>query len=153
MDEFSTVRHVHASAVRALADRLIEASEATTAIQAIYSAAYVSDLITKSVHVAQLNGDIVGTCAWNPSDDRGLAARISALFVAPLFQGNGIGRQLIAHSEQDASANGFDCFTAIVPVSIVPLFEEMGYVTASYGTSRDVVPETAVQVAFLKKPS
>ena len=131
---------------------MIDANEVATAIRAIYSPSYVIELIAKSVHVAQLNGDIVGTCAWSPSDDRGLAARIGALFVAPLFQGNGFGRQLIAHSEQDAAVNGFHRFTAIVPVSIVSVFEGMGYVTASYGTSRDVVPETAVQVAFLKKP-
>lgn len=152
LDDFSTVRHIHTSAVRALAERLLDPKDVTLATQAIYSPAYISELVAKSVFVAALNGDLVATCAWSPSDDRGIAARISALFVAPLFQGIGIARQLITHVEQDANHNGFERFTATVPVSITPLFEALGYVTASFGTSRDVVPETALQVAFLRKP-
>ena len=61
------------------------------------------ELFLKSVHVAVLNGDIVGTCAWGPSDDRGSAARISALFVSPLFQGAGIGKRLLEDVERDAA--------------------------------------------------
>jgi len=153
LDDYSTVRHVHASAIRSLADRLIDPDEAAAAIKAIYSPSYVVDLSSKTMLVAVLNGSIVGTCAWSPNDDRGLNARIGALFVAPLFQGQSIGSQLVTHAERNASDHGFHSWTAIVPVSIVTMFQDLGYTVASYGTSLDVVPLTSLQVAFLRKPA
>jgi len=153
LDDFSTVRHIHASAVRSLADRLIEPHEAEAAAKAIYSPSYVADLSAKALHVAVLNGSIVGTCAWSPSDDRGSNARIGTLFVAPLFQGQAIGSRLVTHVEDDAISNGFQRLTAIVPVSVVPMFEDLGYTVASFGTSLDVVPSVTLQVAFLRKNS
>jgi GNAT superfamily N-acetyltransferase len=152
IDDYSTIRHVQSSAIRSQTDKLLDDAEVTVAIRAVYTPAYSADLFLKTVRVAILNGDIVGTCAWGPSDDRGTAARISALFVAPLFQGNGIGRRLIEDVERDAAHNGFSRFTATVPVSIVPLFTALNFVTASFGTSRDVIPDVSLQVAFLKKP-
>ena len=152
IDDYSTIRHIQASAVRSMNDKLLDDVEVANATGAIYSAGYISELFSKTVHVAVLNGDIVGTCAWGPSDDRGSAARISALFVAPLFQGIGIGTRLVDEVARDAAHHGFARFMATVPVSIVPLFAALNYVIASYGTSRDVIPETSLQVAFLRKP-
>jgi GNAT superfamily N-acetyltransferase len=152
LDDYSTIRSVHAAAIRALGDRLIDAADVPRAVKTVYSVAYMSELIAKNAHVALLNGDIVGTGAWSASDDRGLAARISGLFVAPLFQGTGIGRAMIHHLEADANAHGYQRFTAIVPVTLVAFAESAGYATASFGTSRDIVPGTDVQVAFVRKP-
>ena len=152
LDDYSTIRHVQSSAIRPLAGPLLDAADVAKAIAAVYTPAYSSELFRKTVLVAVLNGDIVGTCAWGPSDDRGTAARISALFVAPLFQGKGIGRRLLEDVERDAAHSGFSRFMATVPVSVVPLFAALKFVTASYGTSRDVIPEITLQVAFLKKP-
>ncbi len=152
IDDYSTIRHVHASAVRALNERLIDQGDVALSVATIYSADYITDLIAKSTQVAMLNGDIIGTCAWSATDDRGLSARISALFVLPLFQGQGYARQLIQHTEQAAARHGYSRFTAIVPVAVVPLYDQLDYTTASFGTSRDVVPGVAVQVAFVRKP-
>ena len=152
LDDYSTIRHVQASAIRSLVDKLLEPTESDAATQAVYTSEYLSELLLKTVFVAVLNGAIVGTCAWSASDDRGSSARISALFVAPLFQGAGVGRQLMTGAERDAAHNGYARFAATAPVAIVPLFARLGYVTASFGTSRDVIPATAIQVAFLRKP-
>lgn len=150
IDDYSTIRHVQASAVRSLLDKIIEPSDVAHATRTIYSPEYIADLFRKSVFVAVLNGDIVGTCAWGPSDDRGLSARISALFVAPLFQSGGIGARLVSEVMRDAVHNGFDKFIVTVPVSVVPLFAALRFVVASYGTSREIVPDTSLQVAFLR---
>ena len=152
LDEYSTIRHVQATAIRSLGDKLLDPADVHAATTAVYSAEYLAELVRKTVFVAVLNGDIVGTCAWSASDDRGSSARIGALFIKPLFQGAGVGRHLVASTERDASLKGYVRFTATVPVAIVPLFAHLGYVIASFGTSRDVIPETAVQVAFLRKP-
>ena len=152
LDDYSTIRHVQSSAVRALGEKLLDADEVARAMQTIYSPAYIAELFHKTVSVAVLNGAIVGTCAWGASDDRGSAARIGALFVGPLSQRNGIGRRLVAEAERDAASNGFTRFTATAPVSVVRLFSGLDYGIASYGLSRDVIPDTAIQVAFLRKP-
>ena len=152
VDDYSTIRHVQSTSIRSLGDKLLDDDEVAHAIRVVYSPAYISELFLKAVHVAVLNGDIVGTCAWGPSDDRGSAARFSSLFVAPLFQGMGIGRSLLAEVERDASHSGFVRFMATVPVSVVPMFAAAKFITASFGTSREVVPDTPLQVAFLKKP-
>ncbi len=152
IDDYSTIRHVQSTAIRSLGETLLDASEVTAATKVIYSADYVSELSGKNVHVAILNGDIVGTCAWEPSDDRGSAARLSALYVLPLFHGEGIGSRLVEVAALDAVNSGFSRMMATVPVSIVPLFTAIGFNTASFGTSRDVIPDTLLQVAFLRKP-
>ena len=152
LDDYSTIRHVHASAIRSLAEGLLEIEDVERSIKAIYSIPYVTELAEKRLYVALLNGELVATCAWSPSDDRGQSARIGALFVLPLFQGAGIATRLIERVEQDAAEHGYTAFTAIVPVSLAPVVERLGYRTASFGTSRDVVPATALQVAFMRKP-
>lgn len=152
LDDYSTIRHVQSSAIKALVDSLLDSEEVELATKVIYSAEYISDLFSKNVHVAVLNGDIVGTCAWGPSDDRGSAARLSALYVAPLFQGRGIGCRLVETVTQDATASGFARMMATVPVSVVPLFSSLRFNAASFGTSRDVIPDVMLQVAFLRKP-
>lgn len=152
IDDYSTIRHVQATAIRSLSETLLDTDEISAAAKIIYSADYVSELSGKNVHVAILNGDIVGTCAWEPSDDRGSAARLSALYVLPLFQGEGIGSRLVEVATQDALNSGFSRMMATVPVSVVPLFSAIGFSTASFGTSRDVIPDALLQVAFLRKP-
>lgn len=152
IDDYSTIRHIQASAIRSLADKLLDIGDIANATRAIYTPGYIADLFKKTVYVAVLNGDIVGTCAWGPSDDRGSAARISALYVGPLFQSNGIGSRLVDEIMRDATHNGFDRFMVTVPVSVIPLFSGLKFAIASYGTSREVIPDTLMQVAFLRKP-
>ena len=152
VDDYSTIRNVQSMAIRSLAGKILDDIEIVNAVRAVYSPEYIAELFRKTVHVAVLNGEIVGTCAWGPSDDRGTAARISGLFVKPLSQGSGIGARLIDAVTRDAAQNGFSRFMATVPVATAPLFSALGFITASYGTSRDVVPNTSLQVAFLRTP-
>lgn len=151
IDDYSTIRHIQSSAIRSLGDKLLDGDEVTNATKKIYTADYITELSSKTLHVAVLNGDIVGTCAWEPSDDRGSAARLSSLYVAPLFQGKGIGCRLVEAATEDAAASGYRRIMATVPVSVVPLFAALGFSTASFGTSRDVIPDASLQVAFLRR--
>jgi GNAT superfamily N-acetyltransferase len=152
LDDYSTLRHVQSSAIRALGERSIDASEVSTALETIYSSDYIAHLMAKSTILAVVNGDIVGTCSWSAGDDRGHAARISGLFVLPLFQGAGIGRHLLEHVEADAARHGYSRFNAIAPVALSGLFTDLDYAITSFGTSRDVIPGVSLQVAFLRKP-
>jgi GNAT superfamily N-acetyltransferase len=151
-DDYSTIRYVQSAAVRTLASSLLDENEVIAAIETINSTSYAAGLMAKTVFLAELNGDVVGTCAWFPNDDRGHAARIGGLFVLPLFQGHGFGRMLLEHAELDAARHGYERFNAIAPVSVADLFTSLEYTVSSFGTSRDVIPSVAVQVAFLRKP-
>lgn len=153
LDDYSTIRHIQSAAVRTLGERLIEAGDVASALSTIYSADYLAELMARSTFLALINDDVVGTCGWNASDDRGHAARITGLFVLPLFQSQGIGSHLLEHVEHDAGRNGYTRFNAIAPVSMRGLFTRLHYTTTSFGTSRDVVPGVAMQVAFLRKPA
>ncbi len=153
LDDYSTIRHIQSSAVRTLGEQLIELDDVTSALNTIYSSDYLIELMARSTFLATINDDIVGTCGWSAGDDRGHAARISGLFVLPLFQAQGIGSRLLEHVEMDAGRNGYTRFNAIAPVSIKGLFTRLHYTTTSFGTSRDVVPGVALQVAFLRKPA
>jgi GNAT superfamily N-acetyltransferase len=152
LDDYSTIRYVQAAAVRTLSVSLLDEAEVAAAIETIQSPGYTAELMAKSVFLAELNGDVIGTCAWVPNDDRGHAARIGGLFVLPLFQGHGFGRQLLEHTERDAARNGYNRFNAIAPVTVAEIFKMLDYAITSFGTSRDVIPGVAVQVAFLRKP-
>ncbi len=151
-DDYATIRYVQSAAVRTLASSLLDENEVAAAIDTINSPGYTAALMAKSVFLAELNGDVIGTCAWFPNDDRGHAARIGGLFVLPLFQAHGFGRRLLQHAELDAVRHGYERFNAIAPVSVADLFTTLNYVISSFGTSRDVIPGVAVQVAFLRKP-
>jgi GNAT superfamily N-acetyltransferase len=152
LDDYATVRYTQAAAIRTLAASLLDEADVAAAIETIYAPSYTAELMAKSVFLAELNGDVVGTCAWYPSDDRGHAARIGGLFVHPLFQGHGFAHQLLQHVEQDAARHGYERLNAIAPVTMADVFKTLDYVVTSYGTSRDVIPGIAIQVAFLRKP-
>jgi GNAT superfamily N-acetyltransferase len=152
LDDYATIRYVQSAAVRALAASLLDDNEVAAAIDTINSQSYTAALMAKTVFLAELNGDVIGTCAWFPNDDRGHAARIGGLFVLPLFQGHGFGRMLLEHAELDAARHGYERFNAIAPVLVADIFTTLNYTITSFGTSRDVIPGVAVQVAFLRKP-
>jgi GNAT superfamily N-acetyltransferase len=152
LDDYATIRHIQSSAIRALSERMLDAADVSAALATIHSSDYINQLMTKSTFLAVMHGDPIGTCSWSPGDDRGHAARVSGLFVMPLFQGGGIGRSLLVHVETDASRHGYTRLNAIAPVAVAGLFKDLDYAVTSFGTSREVIPGVSVQVAFMRKP-
>lgn len=68
-------------------------------------------LETDTVFVAELGPDLAGYVAVEPAGD---AVRIEQLFVAPLHEGEGVGRQLLEYAEGYAIAEGAERLEMLV---------------------------------------
>lgn len=154
IDEMSTIRHLHASSAKRLAAGMLSETETTAFANHIYSEASSARLaetvVAGRLAAARLAGEMVGTAGWIPANDAGAVARLTAVFVSPLYAGQGIGRLVVAAAEADARAAGFAIFTVRAPLGASGFFERLGYEIASHGVwplTRDV----SLPVAFLRK--
>ena len=116
----------------------------------VNSPAYSDHLIAEDVYGAFLDGQLVGTASWQANGDDGRTARISSVFVDPLFTKLGIGRQLLAEVEARAMRSGFAQFGISVTINAVPFFEKLGYHEASRGV-KPMGHGCSLPVAFLRK--
>ena len=95
---------------------------------------------------------MVGIAAWSPVEAKLPTARIIAIFVTPLFAGQGIGTRLGEYLADEAAAAGYRSLEASVTLNAEPFFERIGYAEmrrAAWGlpSGRDLA------VAFMRKPS
>jgi putative acetyltransferase len=151
IDDFSTVRHVHATSFRSLAGPLISESELEAFTRQVYLPGYVDALMALETFVAEIEGKVVGTAAWSAGDDSGATARISSVFVDPVFTHCGIGRRLVREVEQRAAEAGYQRFSVRATANAVPFFQALGYEIASHGVSSLTAAEGALQVTFMRK--
>lgn len=154
IDELSNVRHLHALAIRRLAASHLSEAEIEAFTQHVYSEAYsarLSDVVyAKRLTAALLAGELVATAGWIPANDAGAVARLMAVFVSPLYAGQGIARRIVTAVEDDARQAGFAAFTIRSPVGATGFFGVLGYEVASHGVW-PLTRETALPVAFMRK--
>jgi len=74
------------------------------------------------VHVAEVDGEIVGYGALNVPDER-----IDAVYVRPDFHGEGIATALVKHLELSAEFQGIVELDIIAARNAVPFYESVGY--------------------------
>lgn len=150
LDDWSDVRHLHALTFEKLIASAIDAPglEAFKATAASWE--YMQDLQAAHLSGAYIDGFLAGTCGWLPADDTGSLARIAFHYVNPMFTRLGIGRQLLAHAEMQASAAGFRALTVRAPVTSVEFFAALGYEVGSYGV-HNYETGAGLPVAFMRK--
>lgn len=150
VDEHAHVRHLHAtSMVSQSADSLTEC-EIQAFVALVRSPAYSDVLKDENLYGAFIDGQLIGTASWQVSGDDGQAARISSVFVDPMFMRLGIGGRLLAEVEARAFQSGFNQFAISATLNAVPFFERAGYQSASRGV-KTMGPDCALPVAFLRK--
>lgn len=150
IDDLSSVRHLHVSSFRAEAGRIHSANESDAFIAHVYSPRYAEELLSQDMLSAWIDDVLVGTAGWCPAGNSGHAARITDVFVRPLFNGHGIGRALVDRVEVAAAKAGFDEYTARVLVSGRPFFERLGYRRTSQGV-RNLDHGVDIPVVFMRK--
>jgi GNAT superfamily N-acetyltransferase len=148
LDDFSGLRYLHATALRAHTGSVLSEVEIAAFIDLVRSSAYVDLLLKEEMYGAFLDGELVGSAGWHASADNGAVARIASLFA--LHPRRGIGRRLLATIEARAGACGFQQFATGVTANAVPFFQGQGYRIASRGT-RMLTPQCGLPVTFLKK--
>jgi hypothetical protein len=148
IDDFSGLRYLHATALRAHTASVLSQAEVDAFTELVRSTAYVDLLLKEEIYGGFLDGELVGSASWHASGDNGRVARIGSLFALhPRF---GIGRQLLAAIEGRAKACGFSQFATGVTANAVPFFLRHGYRVASRGT-RILSASCGLPVTFLKK--
>jgi N-acetylglutamate synthase-like GNAT family acetyltransferase len=151
VDDFSTVRYVHTAAFKAQTAPLLADEEIKAFFTQVTTPGYIDALMAIHAYVACVGGQVVGTGAWTAGDDSGASARISSVFIDPMFSGGGIGRRLMTSVEASAREAGYHRFSVRATSNAVPFFLALGYDIASHGVSSLSVVEGSLPVTFMRK--
>ena len=148
LDDFSSLRHLHATSLRSQTIDVLTDDEVASFIRLVYSPAYTDMLMQEELYGGWLNGELVGTVSWHAGGNSGSTASIGGIFVQhPRL---GIGRRLLAAAEVHARQCGFERLSACATANAVPFFLRLGYETASRGV-RNLSLECVLPVTFVRK--
>jgi len=150
VDEHSHVRNLHARSMASQSADSLSEAEITAFVAFVRSPAYSDVLRAENVYGAFIDGQLIGTASWHVNGDDGHAARISSVFVDPMFMRLGIGGRLLTEVEARAFQSGFNQLGISTTINAVPFFERAGYQTASRGV-KTLGTGCALPVAFLRK--
>jgi N-acetylglutamate synthase-like GNAT family acetyltransferase len=149
VDHFSSVRYLHATALRSQTIKALSEDEVAAFVRLVYSPAYADLLMQEEVHGGWLDGELVGTVSWHPAGNNGSTVSLGGIFVRhPRL---GIGRRLLATAEAHARQCGFERLSACTTDNAVPFFLALGYETASRGV-RTLAADCVLPVTFVRKP-
>jgi putative acetyltransferase len=150
MDEHTHVRHLHTKSMEnQSADSLTDAEMQAFAVF-VRSPGYSDLLKEENLYGAFTEGQLIGTASWQVNGDDGQLARISSVFVDPMFLRLGIGKRLLTEVEARAFQSGFNQLSISTTLNAVPFFEKAGYQVASRGV-KALGPSCLLPVAFLRK--
>lgn len=150
VDDLSAVRHVHCMAIRALGATQHSEAEIDAYIKMVRSPYYAEQIMTSDSIAAFFEDSMAGTVGWFPADDTGKAARITHLFVSPLFTRAGVGKYLLRAIEERAGRAGFEEFIVRVPTTSSSFFRHHGYERSSNGIQMTPTG-TPLPVVFMRR--
>lgn len=150
LDDWSAVRQLHGQSFNRLAGVLFDEDGAAAMRRHLEAPEYTEELARHNLSIALVDGRVVGTCGWVASDDHGHAARITSLFVDPLFTRLGIGRRLVWDAEARARAAGFQTLTTRATEVTIEYFAALGYELSSQGVATPA-PDLVIPVIFMRK--
>lgn len=150
LDDHSAVRHLHARSMQSQSGDVLSDAEIAAFLAFVGSPAYSDFLLAEEVYGAFVDGQLIGTASWQVNGDDGESARVSSVFVHPLFARLGIGGRLLAEVEDRACRSGFDQLGTSTTINAVAFFERYGYQEASRGV-KAFGPDCWLPVAFLRK--
>jgi GNAT superfamily N-acetyltransferase len=127
VDDLSAARYVMSSAFLAAAKDYYRETEIAAYVDYVRSPLYADLLLGNRSFAAWVGSEMVGVGAWSGGEDESPTARILAIFVRPLFAGEGIASRLIEFLEVDAHNAGYRSIEASVTLNAVELFVHHGY--------------------------
>ena len=135
IDDLSNVRYLHASSYRSLVGPTVDPDEADTFLGLVNSPYYADQILAERHFAAWLGRELVGSAGWVLSDDGTRCARLSSVFVQPMFTRCGVGRRLVRHVEGDARDMGVERFHLKATENSVGFWEKLGYRPGARATS------------------
>jgi putative acetyltransferase len=127
IDDLSMARYIHTAAFARTASAHYSTADIEAFDQFVRSPRYADLMLGNPAVAAWLGEDMVATAAWNPGEGRSPTARIFGVFVRPMFTGEGIGRRIVRHVEEDARGAGFPAIEAAATLNAAGFFEAIGY--------------------------
>lgn len=150
IEHLSTIRYIHASALRLQAGQLLSEDEIAAFTAHVYTSVYTEALLRQSLFGAFVDGELIGTAGWTVADDNGSGVRVRSVYVRPLFTGMGVGGRLLEAVEQDARTAGYRAFSVRSTLNATSFFEQYGYAVTSHGV-RQLFGNRNLPVAFMRK--
>lgn len=144
------IRALQIGAFRVASARCYDEPEARAYESYIANTGTAERLKTHDTELALVGGQVVGTAGWAQSGDDGALARLTDLFVDPLFMHLGVGSALAERTERRAQLAGYVKVAVRAPLLLTGFFEGLGYDLTSYG-SFSPKPGFELPIAFLKK--
>jgi len=151
VDDWSEIRDLHASAFRHLVTSIVATTECDAFAANIYEPNYTIALQEQQLTIARYDRHLVGTAGWIPHAERKGTARITAIYVSPLFARLGFGRRLVANAEQLARLSGYSSFTVHTFEPAIGFFQRLGYLEASHHKIEPVTDGSAPPVVRMHK--
>lgn len=150
LDDLAEVKTLHATAFRTLSGSSTAEEHLEALGEYVNAPAYTEALMATNLLTAWADRMLVATAGWAPGNDRGATAKISDVFVHPLFKNIGIASELLRRQEEAAAAAGFVHFSASAPFGTTAFFERAGYHRTSQGV-RALGGQAILPVTFLRK--
>lgn len=150
VDDLSDVRYLQTTALKHQAGNALSDEEIENFVAHVYSRSYSDWLITQHVFTAWLNGELVATGGYSPSDDSGASVRLHSIFVSPMFPRMGLGRRMVLEVEDRERRSGYDTIAVRASLNAIEFFEKVGYRVASRGLGA-FADTFELPVAFMRK--
>jgi GNAT superfamily N-acetyltransferase len=148
VDDFSSVRYLHATAMRTQTLDALSEEELASFLRLVASPAYMDVLAKETLYCGWIDGELVGTVSWHPGGANGSTATIGGIFV--LHPRLGIGRRMLAAAEADVRKGGFERLSACATANALPFFLGLGYEMATRGV-RQLSYDCVLPVTFVRK--
>jgi GNAT superfamily N-acetyltransferase len=129
VDDLSTARYIEAASFASAAQGCYTEADIEAFCEFVRSPRYADLLLGNHAYGGWIGEEMVATAAWSASDAPSPTARVFAVFVRPLFTGEGIGSRLGRFLEEKARAAGYRALEVSATLNAVGFFERLGYLT------------------------
>ena len=152
VDDLSTARYVVATAFARSAKDHYSAADVEAFSKFVRSPHYGDLLLGNRAYGAWVGSEMVGVAAWSIGEGRSPTARLLAVFVHPLFSGNGIGTRLTEFLEVEAAAAGYRALEMSATLNTAGFFEGLDYLETRRGLW-GMPSGRQMPIAFMRKVS
>ena len=133
VDDLSTARYVVGTAFARAAKEHYSAADIDAFAEFVRSPHYGDVLLGNRAYGAWVGSEMVGVAAWSLGEAKSPTARILAVFVHPLFSGDGIGTRLTEYLEDEARAAGYRALETSATLNAASFFERLDYLEVRRG--------------------
>jgi len=150
VDEMSSARYVVATSFARGASEHYSRPQIDAFVEFVRSPQYSDLLVGNRAYGAFIDTEMVGVAAWSITEIKSPTARLIAVFVLPMFSGNGIGTRLAEYLEEEARAAGYRAQETSALLGARGFFEHLGY--HETGEASWSLPSgRAIPVAMMRK--